>query len=71
MDKPLHHFDKRIVRRSIKKGILSEEEAASQVAALADQSGNIMPAEGESPAEELAPVVSSEPERVDSAEGVA
>ena len=28
MEKPLQHFDKRIIRRSIKKGLLNEEEAA-------------------------------------------
>ena len=54
MEKPLHHFDKRIVRRSIKKGILSEDEASVHVASLPDQSGNIMPPEDESIAEEAA-----------------
>jgi hypothetical protein len=53
MEKPLHHFDKRIIRRSIKKGLLSEEQAASHLASLDDQSGNIMPAEAESPEEEV------------------
>ncbi len=55
MDKPLHHYDKRIIRRSIKKGILSEEEAASHLTALADGAENIMPPEEESPAEVSAP----------------
>ncbi len=42
MGKPLHHFDKRIVQRSIAKGILSEEEATSSLAALPDRSDNVM-----------------------------
>ena len=52
MEKPLHHFDKRIVRRSIKKALLSEEELSTHVASLQDQSGNIMPPETDSPEEE-------------------
>ena len=52
MEKPLHHFDKRIIRRSIKKGLLNEEEATRHLESLEDQSGNIMPAEAETPVEE-------------------
>jgi hypothetical protein len=64
MEKPLHHFDKRIIRRSIKKGLLNEEEAASHLTSLEDQSGNIMPAEVESPEEEVG---SDGPALIDSA----
>jgi hypothetical protein len=54
VEKPLHHFDKRIVRRSIKKELLSEEELSAHMGSLPDQSGNVMPPESESPAEEAA-----------------
>ena len=42
MEKPLHHFDKRIIRRSIVKGIISDEEASSHLTALPDRSDNLM-----------------------------
>ena len=67
MEKPLHHFDKRIVHRSIAKGILSAEEATSRLAALPDRSDNVMsPEELEVLEVSLAPPRS---EQVDPASG--
>jgi hypothetical protein len=47
MTKPLHHFDKRILSRSIRKGLLSDEEYRSSLGALPDSSDNIAPPEPE------------------------
>jgi hypothetical protein len=47
MTKPLHHLDKRILARSIRKGLLSDEEYRSSLGALPDSSDNIAPPEPE------------------------
>ena len=69
MDKPIQHYDKRIIQRSVKKGILREEEVSEWTASLPDRSDNVMPPEPEAPAEgtAVASAEPSEPSSVDSA----
>jgi hypothetical protein len=41
MEVPLHHLDKRIVHRSKKKGLVTEEVLQAYLASLPDRSENI------------------------------
>ncbi len=60
MDVPLHHLDKRIVNRSKKKGLVTEEKIETYLASLPDRSDNVCMPEEET-GQTAAEAVSSEP----------
>ncbi len=61
MDVPLHHLDKRIVNRSKKKGLVTEEKIETYLASLPDRSDNVYMPEVEEAGQTAAEAVSSEP----------